>query len=62
MLAFAVVVDFLVASVILGPACANDLRLAIDLFLGHCGDAGWKNNPHSEFHWLIHLSDELIPF
>jgi hypothetical protein len=54
MLAFAVVVDFLGASAILGPACANDLRLAIDLFLGQCVDAGWKNNPHLEFHWLIH--------
>jgi hypothetical protein len=61
-LAFAVVVDFLVASTILGPACANDLRLAIDLFLGHCVDAGWKNNLHSKFHWLIHLPDELIRF
>jgi hypothetical protein len=62
MLAFAVVVDILVASARLGPACSNDLRLAIDLFLGHCVDAGWKNNLHSKFHWLIHLPGELIRF
>ena len=62
MLAFAVVVDIRVASAMLGPACSNDLRLAIDLFLGHCVDAVWKNNLHSKFHWLIHLPDELIRF